>query len=51
MTTPRRCPACGARDSLTSRYSTGGGWRVVGYRCTECGERIDRDVGESSSKP
>ncbi|SDN26162.1 hypothetical protein SAMN04487949_3760 [Halogranum gelatinilyticum] len=44
MTKPTRCPDCGARDSFTNRYATGGGWRVVGYRCTECGETVEKET-------
>lgn len=43
MTKPRRCPECGTRDALTTRYSTGGGWRVVGYRCQKCGAYVEKD--------
>lgn len=42
MSHPQQCPECGARDSLTTRYATGGGWRSVGYRCGACGAHIDK---------
>ncbi|WP_199174926.1 hypothetical protein [Halegenticoccus soli] len=41
MEPPRTCPNCGSSDSITPRYATGGGWRVIGYRCEACGELFD----------
>ena len=39
---PEVCPRCGAVDSYEKRYTTGGGWRVHAFECSECGRTVRR---------